>query len=116
MSTKSGAPARRGKQSRHGHAVLQDVVHISRSCPFASAHDLLRLELQEPAALDRWMGAEERKLAAPKWQGTRNHTVFANDLTIRQSLERAHLKYPGMGLQELNHIRFQRGHATTTSF
>lgn len=87
-----------------------------RSCPFASAHDLLRLELQEPAALARWMAAEERKLAAPKWQGTRNHTVFANDLTIRQSLERAHRKYPGIDLQELNHIRFQRGHATTTSF
>lgn len=108
---------RRGAQevtAQLGHEV--PMPSNCRSCPFASPLDLLRLHHLDPQAFDTWAGFEARKLAAPKWQGTRNHTVLGNDLTLLQNLDRAEARYGHLGLEELDEIRFCRGHANTTSF
>lgn len=87
-----------------------------RSCPSASAHDVLRLHRVEPDAFETWAGFEARKLAHPKWVGTRNHTVMGNDLTLWQNLERAERQHGHLSTAELNEVRFCRGHQNMASF
>lgn len=87
-----------------------------RSCHFASRWALLRLHRREPQAFEAWAAAEHRKLTHPKWQGTRNHGVFANNLTLRENLEEAHKTFGHLATKELDALRMSRGHANKSRF
>ncbi|MBZ9715583.1 hypothetical protein [Deinococcus multiflagellatus] len=74
----------------------------------------MRLARREPTAFQAWAAAEHRKLTHPKWAHTRNHGVFANDLTLVQNLELAEKAFGHISTEELDHWRMSRGHANTS--
>jgi len=83
-------------------------------CPFHRPIDLVRLHKGHPESFELWAQFEDRKLA--KWVGTRNHTVFGNDLTLRQNLDKALVEFGHLDTAELDAIRMQRGHGNSTPF
>lgn len=85
-------------------------------CPFHGPVDLVRLRAKHPESFDLWVNFERTKLTAEKWQGTRNHTVMGNDLTLEQNWERAYREYGHLSTDELDELRMNRGHANTTGF
>lgn len=87
-----------------------------RNCHFATHQDLLYLHATDPGSFQTWAAYEQRKLAHPKWVDTRNHTVFANDLTLAENLEVAHGKYGHLSPEELTRSRFCRGHQVGSGY
>ncbi|GAA5533847.1 hypothetical protein [Deinococcus aluminii] len=85
-------------------------------CPFHGPLDLMRLHTKHPDSFALWADFEDRKLAHPKWQGGRNHTVMCNDKTLWQNLEDAYRQYGPLPAEELDALRMRHGHGNTTSF